>query len=261
MKKLITLILLVMTGVTVLAQDRDIQHIVDRNPFDPDRGRVEEEIETPEEVVEEDVAPEELPVLDGTMVIGSMRVAIMSAQKDGRPVSIRVEMTGQGSDYLLYLREKSAPPKKNKSNRPPRRPRTQNDEVAELIAKKRQELEEEEEEVERLVINGEPNAKIGPYLVTKITREAVWLKGSGEPIKLEMFREGVEKSRGGTKSPPPKPKPTPKARPAVNNNSKGRPTPNPNVRNNKNNQKRNFNKRKQPPNPRAPRAKDLKERF
>jgi len=250
------------TGFTLLAQDRDIQHIVDRNPFDPDRGRVEEEEGAETTPPEEDTIPEEMPVLDGTMVIGNMRVAIMSAQKDGKTVSIRVEMTGKGSDYLLYLREKSHPPKKNKSNRPSRRPRTQNDEVAKLLEGQLNK-EDEEDEIERLVINGEPNGKIGPYLVTKITREAVWLNGGGEPIKLEMFREGVEKSRGGTKTAPPKAKPKPQTRPSAKpGDPKAKPGIKPASKNSNKNNKKNFNKRKQPPKPRgSSRAQDLKERF
>lgn len=60
----------------------DIASIVDNDPFDPDRGRKE----VVEEQVMEEAAPPpaDLPVLDGTMVIGKKKFALFSYMEEGK---------------------------------------------------------------------------------------------------------------------------------------------------------------------------------
>lgn len=60
----------------------DIATIVENDPFDPNRGR--------KEAVEEEVAPEEapvpvdVPVLDGTMIIGKKKIALFTYMEEGK---------------------------------------------------------------------------------------------------------------------------------------------------------------------------------
>jgi len=85
------------------AAAQDIQSIVDRNPFDPDRGR-KEDVDAEEEEAVPVVAPEELPTLDGTMIMGEVKIAMFSLVQDGKPATARVVMDAGGSDYTLHMR-------------------------------------------------------------------------------------------------------------------------------------------------------------
>ena len=60
----------------------DISSIVENDPFDPDRGRKE----AAEEQVLEEAAPPptDVPVLDGTMVIGKKKFALFSYMEEGK---------------------------------------------------------------------------------------------------------------------------------------------------------------------------------
>lgn len=68
--------LILMTSFLPLFAQLNLQSIIDRDPFDPNRGQVPEVVEEVEEAPPP--PPPILPVLDGTMVIGDMKLAILT---------------------------------------------------------------------------------------------------------------------------------------------------------------------------------------
>ncbi len=206
----------------MLAWGQDIQGIVDRNPFDPDRGKKDVEGKEPELDETPDISAREMPILDGTMILGETRIAIFSLTHEGQPITARVEMKGNSGNYNLYLREKKKPaPKPGRRNRAGRgkenrKPRT-------LPNKMRKPLnlepkgEEEKEKKLKTFADPIPNGKIAGYTVTEIDRDYVQLSGDGAPVRVEMYAEGVEKTRGGSKVIP-KPKTPKKGRKPIFNN-------------------------------------------
>lgn len=76
-----------------LAWAQTVSGIIDRDPFDPDRGReevVEEEEPEPEPEV---VVPKgELPTLDGTLMIGKEKYAIFTTKDRGKETTHRVRL-------------------------------------------------------------------------------------------------------------------------------------------------------------------------
>lgn len=70
--------------------------ILERNPFDPDRGQVEAEPEEPVEVV-----PVGMPILEGTLLFGDTQFAIFSGKEEGKRVSFRVPLEGDFNGYTL----------------------------------------------------------------------------------------------------------------------------------------------------------------
>lgn len=154
--------LLLAASLALWAQN-DIQSIVERDPFDPDRGK-KEEVEGQEEAVE-DIGIEDLPILDGTMIIGNLRIAMLSFTKDGRTIAARVEMRDGQQGYRVFLRDPGA------------------------------EKEEHDLSSSRL---GMINGKIAGYSVSLIQRNEVRLEGIGEPVMLKMY-DGKKENRGGSK--------------------------------------------------------------
>lgn len=223
-----------------LAWSQDIQSILERNPFDPNRGKQEEE-QVEEEPEIEEIEVEELPILDGTMVLGSTRVAIFSFEQDGTKMSARVEMK-HTTDYMLYLREdrpSAVPEAALPGRRPPRtrrleRVRDRRNRTG--PAPNRANPDEDEEKTSR-IREPIPNGRIAGYRVTSIAHDHVLLTGDGADIRLEMFREDTEKSRGGTKQavsrPTAKPLPRPPRRPP-NQQTAPQPRGEPKNRNNAN---------------------------
>lgn len=92
------LIFCLLIGCSAFAQP-DIATIVDNDPFDPDRGR--------KEVVEEAVLEEEapmpvdLPVLDGTMVIGKRKLAMFTYMEEGKRKYASVTINETVAGYKL----------------------------------------------------------------------------------------------------------------------------------------------------------------
>ncbi len=93
---------LCLLGATALAQD--IQSIVERNPFDPDRGKKDDADQEQAEEAAPEVDPDELPSLNGTMIIGDTKIAIFSYVEAGKPVTARVVLDDVTKDYTLHLR-------------------------------------------------------------------------------------------------------------------------------------------------------------
>lgn len=147
------------------AQD-NIQTILERDPFDPNRGQVDEEEVEPEEEEEEVVLPDNMPVLDGTIIFGDVRIAMFSLEVNGQKLTARAEMRGASNDYVLYVRQ----------------PKSQRGESA-LSANSL----------------GEPNGKLGEYTIAKIDTNQVELrKEAGRVVPLEMYLRDA-KDRGGSK--------------------------------------------------------------
>ena len=277
MKHLILLIcFFCLLPLPVAAQVDEIQSIVDRNPFDPDRGKKEEE-EDPEETEAEDEAPAvDLPVLDGTIIYGNTKIAVLSFQKDGMNLTARVEMLPENQGYQLYLREKKKAAKKGRGIGASRRDipnirenkrdlkRNPRNPASNLLKGKLQ--EEEEDEGPKFPLDGERNGKIAGYKVVDITRDYIMLEGTEAPFKLEMYREGTKDGRGGSKQAVARPqnnRPTgkPDTKKGLTKVEPGKKTPGkPNTKNKKNDKKPQFNRR-QPPKKDDGRAGNLKKRF
>lgn len=154
-----TFVIFLVAGLGVYAQD-DYQHIVDRNPFDPDRGQVEE--------VEETEAPEETRIveeghnfiLDGTMIFDDRRLAILSyreAEATNKPERTR--------SRIRRMRRGQSTPQSNAS-------------VTSKI----------------LHLNDEFQG----YTLVEIRTDSVTLRGDGKQIELAMYSDDKQ-DRGGTK--------------------------------------------------------------
>ncbi|PIE02353.1 MAG: hypothetical protein CSA81_07525 [Acidobacteria bacterium] len=59
-----------------------VDQILDRNPFDPARGKKEKV----EEADEGPAVPVDLPLCDGTLILGKMKYALLSFRVEGKPV-------------------------------------------------------------------------------------------------------------------------------------------------------------------------------
>ena len=100
MRALMIFCLIALTGTTVLGQS-DIDRLLDRNIFDPDRGKKpEEEAEGPEEIIEEVIA-KDMPVLDGTLIIGDTKIALFTYINEGQPTSARVSVDERVAGYTV----------------------------------------------------------------------------------------------------------------------------------------------------------------
>lgn len=101
--------MITMLGLCVLlspasgAQDY-IDTILSKNPFDPDRG-AQPEVEEVEE--EPQIVPRDLPVLDGTIIIGEYHAAIFSYREEGRPVSKAVTLNESIQGYTVVKVERT----------------------------------------------------------------------------------------------------------------------------------------------------------
>ena len=82
----------------------DIQSILDRDPFDPDRGQKEEDKVEEEE---EQILPLDLPVLDGTIIVGETRIAIFSFLLEGKPASARARLNDTVAGYTVNKIERN----------------------------------------------------------------------------------------------------------------------------------------------------------
>jgi len=86
---------------TLCFAQSDVDRLLDRNIFDPDRGKkVEEEIDEPEEVLAEEIS-KDMPVLDGTLIIGDTKIALFTYIKDGQPISARVSVDERVAGYTV----------------------------------------------------------------------------------------------------------------------------------------------------------------
>jgi len=100
MTRLLMITLMCLTGAHLYAQS-DIDRLLDRNIFDPDRGKKpEEETEEPEEVPVE-VVSKDMPVLDGTLIIGETKIALFTYLQEGQPVSARVRVDEKVAGYTV----------------------------------------------------------------------------------------------------------------------------------------------------------------
>lgn len=147
-----------------------IDEIVDRDPFDPNRGKKEEVVEEEEvkEVVE--VEPENVTfVLDGTVIFPNLRMAIIQYTPEPEPAVNRGRML---------------PPTRGKNNArrsPVRRPGNRG-----RAGKKT--------ESSRLSLNEE----LQGYKLTQVESDYVVLTKGREQLTLRMF-DGKKEDRGGSK--------------------------------------------------------------
>ena len=88
--------ILLLLASPFFAQDL-VNSIIEKNPFDPDRGQ------KPEEVVEnvEEPLPADLPVCDGTLILGENRYAMFTFQVEGKMVSECLEVQERSNGYLV----------------------------------------------------------------------------------------------------------------------------------------------------------------
>lgn len=70
---------------------------MDKNPFDPKRGQKEEEVV--ENLVEE--APADLPLCDGTLIIGEQRYAMFTFLVEGEQVSKTLQLNDSSNGYVV----------------------------------------------------------------------------------------------------------------------------------------------------------------
>ena len=243
-----------------------IQDIIDRNPFDPNRGAKEAEEEKEEETIEDEPMAVNLPILDGIMVLGRTKVAMFTFEKEGKPMSARVEMIGEGN-YDLYIREKKITKPANNRRKPARRGaqnanQNKNQRAGRAVPNLGMVKEiVEPEEDKPLFIKPIRNGKIAGYSIAEIGSDFVKLNGTKEPLR--MLQEGSDKKRGGTKKavvrkPPPK-KPGARPVPKPNNRVKGQGVKRVDPKKNNNRrppQPRNPNNTNSPKSP-----QDLKKKF
>ncbi len=94
------ILILCLTGAHVAAQS-DIDRLLDRNIFDPDRGKKpEQEGEAPDEV-EVPVVAKDMPILDGTLIVGETRIALFTHVVDGETISASVGINESVAGYTV----------------------------------------------------------------------------------------------------------------------------------------------------------------
>ncbi|CAM2006452.1 hypothetical protein [Acanthopleuribacter pedis] len=228
---------LLLAGTTLflcagLFAQNQVDDIVDRDPFDPNRGKEQvEEEEKVEEIVE--VTPTNVEFqLDGTIIFPSRKMAIIKYKPDPS------EMESPVAARVRNIAGRNQNPKTNvaRRNKPIRRPRNIKSQM----------------ETKRL----SENDKLQGYLVAKIESDHVVLTKGREQLTLRMF-DGTKTNRGGSKKiAKPAPKKTTnrknnKAKPVVKNNKKplpvtkkGAPTNNANRSKNNNSRSKNNNVRR-----------------
>jgi len=96
------ILLVICCSVALMGQEY-IDNILDRDPFDPERGQETDEVE----VVEPVVVERNLPVLDGTLIIGEKRIALFSFLEEGRPTTERVLLNETVAGYKLVTIDRS----------------------------------------------------------------------------------------------------------------------------------------------------------
>lgn len=96
MKHKLSVLFLLFALFPVLGQDL-ISTIMERNPFDPKRGQKEaEEVEEVEEEV-----PADLPLCDGTLIIGEERYAMFTFLIEGEQVSKTLAINESSNGYMV----------------------------------------------------------------------------------------------------------------------------------------------------------------
>lgn len=196
----------------LLAQNQ-VDDIVDRDPFDPNRGKEEEVVEEKvEEVVE--VTPENVDFqLDGTILFSTRKMAIIKYRPD--PSEMESPIAARGRNNRSSVKSRNL---KGKSrNKPVRRPRNVKNQM------KTKRLSE--------------NEKLQGYLVAKIESDHVVLTKGREQLTLRMF-DGSKTDRGGSKKitkPAPKKKSNRKnkARPVAKDKKSSTKKPLPNTKKDK----------------------------
>lgn len=94
---------------------QNLQNIVDHDPFDVMRGKVIVEAPEPEEPV---VVPINLPILDGTIIAGDKRIALLTLTDAGNAKSTRVALNQKFAQYTVTSIERNTVTLKNNSGAP-----------------------------------------------------------------------------------------------------------------------------------------------
>lgn len=98
-----------------MSMAQNLQNIVDHDPFDVMRGKVIVEAPEPEEPV---VVPINLPVLDGTIIAGDKRIALLTLTDAGNAKSTRVALNQKFAQYTVTSIERNTVTLKNNSGAP-----------------------------------------------------------------------------------------------------------------------------------------------
>lgn len=84
---------------------QDLETTLERNPFDPTRG-VKDAVE-PEEPGEEPVVTDDMPILDGTIIAGELKIALFTYTAEGKPQSARVRVNDKIAQYTVVEIERN----------------------------------------------------------------------------------------------------------------------------------------------------------
>ncbi|MDJ0836284.1 MAG: hypothetical protein QNK37_07175 [Acidobacteriota bacterium] len=79
----------------------DVDRLLDANIFDPDRGKKPAEETEENDAPETQVVSKDLPVLDGTLIVGDVRIALFTILEDGKPKGVRAYVNDQVGAYKV----------------------------------------------------------------------------------------------------------------------------------------------------------------
>ena len=170
----------------------DIQEIVDRNPFDPNRGKVTTiEVTPTKETPPDPEAP--LPQLDGVLQFDSLKIALLRGKVKGFEVAYKIDFDTQAGEYDLTIR------RIQKAKKP--QPKTRTKHLNRRARRNRiSRSKPKPPPVEIPRVQEIPNGTILGYSVAEVTGSSVLLEDDrGEQRELKMFQPGSGKERGGTK--------------------------------------------------------------
>ncbi len=98
-----------------LATAQNLQSIVDHDPFDVMRGKV---VVEPVEQEEPEVVPINLPTLDGTIIAGDKKVALLTLTDAGNAKATRVSLNQKFAQYTVTSIERNTVTLKNNNGAP-----------------------------------------------------------------------------------------------------------------------------------------------
>lgn len=113
LRTLLLIFLAVFAVGTAAAQN--LQSIVDHDPFDVMRGKV---VVEPEVKEEPEVVPINLPTLDGTIIAGDKRIALLTLTDAGNAKPARVSLNQKFAQYTVTSIERNTVTLKNSSGAP-----------------------------------------------------------------------------------------------------------------------------------------------
>lgn len=106
---MLALLFSMFASIAIYAQPEAVETILQNDPFDPDRGAIiEAQEEKPDEVEAAVVPQEDMPVLDGVILLGKTRMAIFSQvqTEKGKNENRTVRLNGEVSGYRVTAIER-----------------------------------------------------------------------------------------------------------------------------------------------------------